>query len=88
MAHATERKRVGYAVDGGVAVLELNEPPANCYSYELMRDLDDVILAARFDESVHVIVLRGSGDKFFCAGADIGMLNREMEDVLAYQIEP
>ena len=76
MAHATERQRVGYAVDGGVAVLELNEPPANCYSYELMRDLDDAILAARFDESVHVIVLRGSGDKFFCAGADIGMLVR------------
>jgi enoyl-CoA hydratase/carnithine racemase len=76
VAHATERKRVGYAVDGGVAILELNEAPANCYSYELMRDLDDAILAARFDENVHVIVMRGAGEKFFCAGADIGMLNR------------
>src|SRR5688572_33016186 len=26
------------------------------------------------DDSVHVIVLRGAGDRFFCAGADIGML--------------
>jgi enoyl-CoA hydratase/carnithine racemase len=42
----------------------------------MMRDLDDAILAARFDEGVHVIVLRGSGEKFFCAGADIAMLGR------------
>jgi len=67
-------ERVRYAVDGGVAVLELHEPPANCYSYEMMRELDEAILAARFDPAVHVLVLRGAGEKFFCAGADIGML--------------
>jgi len=32
-------------------------------------------LQARFDENVHVLVIRGAGEKFFCAGADIGMLN-------------
>ena len=67
-------RRVGYTVDGGVALLELCQPPANCYSYEMMRDLDEAILRARFDEDVHVLVLRGAGDKFFCAGADIRML--------------
>jgi len=66
--------RVRYSVEDGVAWLELNEPPANCYSYELMRDLDEAILKARFDDDVHVLVLRGAGEKFFCAGADIGML--------------
>ena len=65
---------VGYRVDGGVALLTLNDPPANTYSYEMMRQLDRAILAARMDESVHVIVITGSGEKFFCAGADIGML--------------
>ena len=40
----------------------------------MMRDLDDAILQARFDENVHVIVLRGAGEKFFCAGANINML--------------
>jgi enoyl-CoA hydratase/carnithine racemase len=40
----------------------------------MMRDLDDAILEARLDEEVHVIVIRGSGDKFFCAGANIKML--------------
>jgi enoyl-CoA hydratase/carnithine racemase len=62
--------------EAGVAVLELTNPPANAYSYEMFRQLDDAVLAARMDESVHVIVLRGAGDKFFCAGADIAMLGR------------
>jgi len=60
--------------DAGVAVCELNDPPANTYSYEMMRELDAAILDARFDDSIHVIVLRGAGDKFFCAGANIRML--------------
>src|SRR5690606_3623144 len=60
--------------DAGVATIILNVPPANCYSYELMRELDDAILAARFASDVHVIVVTGAGERFFCAGADIGML--------------
>jgi len=64
----------GYRTEGGIAFLELNDPPANTYTYEMMRALDEAILKARFDENVHVIVLRGAGDKFFCAGANIKML--------------
>jgi enoyl-CoA hydratase len=67
-------KLVHYMATEGVAVLTLNDPPANTYSYEMMGELDRAILAARMDESVHVIVLTGSGEKFFCAGANIGML--------------
>jgi len=65
---------VDYAVERGIAILTLNDPPANTYSYEMMRQLDDAVLKARFDEDVHAIVLIGSGDKFFCAGANIRML--------------
>jgi enoyl-CoA hydratase/carnithine racemase len=60
--------------EGGIAVLALTDPPANTYSYEMMRQLDEAVLRARFDPSIHVIVLRGAGEKFFCAGADIAML--------------
>ena len=60
----------------GIAVLELHAPPANTYSHEMMRELDDAILRARFDPEIHVLVLRGHGDKFFCAGADIKMLEQ------------
>ncbi|MDX1623490.1 MAG: enoyl-CoA hydratase/isomerase family protein [Gemmatimonadota bacterium] len=58
----------------GVALFTLDDPPANTYTHEMMRQLDDAILDARFDEDVSVIVLRGAGDKFFCAGANIDML--------------
>ncbi|HTE56296.1 MAG TPA: enoyl-CoA hydratase/isomerase family protein [Kofleriaceae bacterium] len=67
---------VNYQTADGVAILELTNPPANAYSYEMFRQLDDAILRARMDEEVHVLVLRGAGDKFFCAGADIAMLDR------------
>src|SRR4051812_26434731 len=61
-------------VADGVCVIELNDPPANTYSYEMMREIDAAVLEARMDADVHVIVLRGAGEKFFCAGANIGML--------------
>jgi len=66
---------VDYRVEKGVATFELNDPPANTYTYEMNRELDDCILRARMDDEVHVIVLRGSGDKFFSAGANIKMLS-------------
>jgi enoyl-CoA hydratase len=67
---------VRYRVDGGLAIIELDDPPANTYTYEMMRQLDDAILQARFDDAVHVLVIRGAGEKFFSAGANIAMLNR------------
>ena len=67
--------KVLYSVEDGVALLTLTNPPANGYSYEMMRDLDEAVLRARFDASVQVLVLSGAGEKFFCAGADIAMLN-------------
>jgi len=72
----SEKNLVNYRVDGGVAVLELNDPPANTYTYEMHRQLDDAVLRARFDSDVHVLVVTGAGEKFFCAGANIDMLNK------------
>jgi len=72
---ASEHTLVNYSVDNGVAIIELTNPPANTYSYEMMSQLDAAIIKARFDEDVHVLLLRGSGEKFFSAGADIAMLN-------------
>ncbi|MBK9071742.1 MAG: enoyl-CoA hydratase/isomerase family protein [Myxococcales bacterium] len=65
---------VTYAYADGIATLTLHNPPANAYSYEMFRQLDDAVLRARMDTSVHVIVITGHGEKVFCAGADIAML--------------
>jgi len=73
-AATTERTLVQYEVKDGVAYLSLSDPPANTYTHEMMRQLDDAILKARFDSEVSVLVLTGLGEKFFCAGANINML--------------
>src|SRR3970040_2217054 len=72
---AEKKALVRYGVDGGVAIIELDDPPANTYTHEMMRQLDEAILQARFDDAVHVLVLRGHGEKFFSAGANIAYLN-------------
>src|SRR5436309_4400651 len=68
------RQLVNYRVENGVAVIEMNDPPANTYTYEMNRQLDEAILNARMDNNAHVILLTGVGDKFFSAGANIKML--------------
>src|ERR1041384_2526953 len=55
---AMENQLINYAVQDGIAVVELHDPPANTYTYEMMRDLDDAILEARLDADVHVVVIR------------------------------
>jgi enoyl-CoA hydratase/carnithine racemase len=68
---------VTYRKEGDhIAVITLEDPPANTYTHEMMRQLDDYILQARFDKNVQVIILTGAGEKFFCAGANIGMLQK------------
>ncbi len=58
------KQLINYRVDAGVAVIELSDPPANTYTYEMNRQLDEAILQARMDNDVYVIVLTGAGDKF------------------------
>ncbi|MBW3654525.1 MAG: enoyl-CoA hydratase/isomerase family protein [Gemmatimonadetes bacterium] len=73
----TETKTlVHYEVQDGVAIFTLDDPPANTYTHEMMRQIDACILRARFDNTVDVIVITGKGDKFFCAGANINMLQK------------
>ena len=71
----TDKTLVHYDVQDGVVVLTLDDPPANTYTHEMMVQLDQAILRARFDEDVEVIVVTGAGEKFFCAGANIQMLS-------------
>jgi len=90
LGRAFSRKSVGrmgalvnYQTEKGVAVLTLNDPPVNAYSYEMLKELDAGILEARFDNDVHVILVTGHGDRFFSAGANINML-READTTFKY----
>lgn len=70
----TEKALIDFRTLEGMAIIEMVDPPANTYTYAMMRQLDEAILRARMDASVHVLILRGQGEKFFSAGADINML--------------
>jgi enoyl-CoA hydratase/carnithine racemase len=74
---------VGYKTDHGVALIILDDPPVNAYTREMMKELDDAILEARFDPDIFAIVLIGSGERYFCCGADIDML-RESDPTFKY----
>lgn len=73
---ADDKTLIRYEANDGIALFTLDDPPANTYTHEMMRQLDEAILKARFDEDVHVIVITGAGEKFFCAGANINMLQQ------------
>lgn len=60
--------------DDGVGVLTLNRPPANAYDAPMLAALRDAVLRAADDAAVRVVVLRSANPKFFCTGADIGVL--------------
>jgi enoyl-CoA hydratase len=74
---------VSYSTDKGVALLTLTDPPVNAYTHEMFKELDAAVLEARFDDDVHVIVVTGHGDKYFCAGANINML-KEADETFKY----
>lgn len=74
---------VDYRTEAGVATITLSDPPTNAFTHEMMKDLDEAILDARFDNDVHVIILTGHGDRFFSAGANIQMLS-EVDETFKY----
>ena len=56
--------------DGHIAVLEIDRPPHNHVSVELMRDLADALDIVDVEKEMRVTVLCSAG-KNFCAGADL-----------------
>lgn len=71
----TGKTLIRLSKENGVATITFDDPPANTYTHEMMKQLDAAILDARFDDTITVIVLTGQGEKFFSAGANISMLN-------------
>jgi enoyl-CoA hydratase len=55
-----------------LAWITLNRPKAlNAYSVRMRDDLFEVLAVVRDDPDIRVTVLKGSGEKAFCAGADL-----------------
>ena len=56
----------------GVARITLNRPDAlNAFNTRMRDELYEVLSAIRIDDEVRTCIIRGAGDKAFCAGADL-----------------
>ncbi len=55
------------------ATVTFNNPPAHTWTQQSLTDLRDLVLALNEDKNIYALVLTGSGDKFFSAGADLNV---------------
>lgn len=66
-----------YEKKDGIAWITFNRPKVlNALNRKTMEELRDILLDAREDDAVRVLILTGSGEKAFVAGADINELAR------------
>jgi enoyl-CoA hydratase/carnithine racemase len=61
-----------FAREESFAVITLNRPPANAISEPLMREMNAALTSVESDDTVRAVIITGSGDRIFCAGADLG----------------
>jgi enoyl-CoA hydratase len=61
-----------YEVNNNIARITLNRPRAlNAYSIKMRDELFEVLGAISDDPEIRVVLLKGAGEKAFCAGADL-----------------
>jgi hypothetical protein len=69
-----------YEKKDGIAFVTMNRPDVrNAINTEMLVRLADAWQDVNDDPAVHVAILRGAGDKAFCAGADLDRLVRMMQ---------
>ena len=62
---------------GHIAIAAINRPKAlNALNSEVLEDLNTLVDEVLADEEIRVLVITGSGDKSFVAGADIGEMSQ------------
>jgi len=68
-----------FEVKDGLGVMTLNRPKVlNSLSYNIILEMERVVPLWEKDPEVKAVVLRGAGDRAFCAGGDVAGLYREM----------
>ncbi|MCQ8881396.1 enoyl-CoA hydratase [Pseudoalteromonas shioyasakiensis] len=60
-------------IDGNVAVLTMNNPPANTWTQDTLTALKETVTELNANKNVYALVITGQGEKFFSAGADLNV---------------
>jgi len=70
-----------FDVKDGLGLITLNRPKAlNALTYGMIVEMEKVLPGWEADPAIKAVVLRGAGDRAFCAGGDVIGLYREMRD--------
>lgn len=76
-----------YDKEDGIAYVTLNRPEAlNAFNIRMRDELYEVLRAIRDDDEVRVGILKGAGEKAFCAGADLSEFMSAPSPVAARRI--
>ncbi len=62
---------IRHEIRNHTAVITLDNPPANTWTPEDLRTLEELVRSLEADRSIYAAVLTGAGEKFFSAGADL-----------------
>lgn len=73
-------------IEDYVALVTINNPPLNILTLELSAEMRDTLHRLEEDDMVRVVVLRGSGEKAFCVGADIKEFPQVWDDVIGKKL--
>lgn len=60
-------------VQGHIAILTMNNPPANTWTESSLKLLPQIVTQLNGDKNIYALVLTGNGEKFFSAGADLNI---------------
>ncbi|MGF1764291.1 enoyl-CoA hydratase [Aliivibrio kagoshimensis] len=69
----SEQSAIQSTIDGHVAVITMNNPPANTWTQSSLNQLQQLIDTLNQNRDVYALVITGQGDKFFSAGADLNL---------------
>lgn len=76
-----------YEKSDSIAYITLNRPQVhNVYNMQMRDELYQILGALKDDDEVVVAILKGRGDKAFCAGADLSQFLTAPPPVIARQV--
>lgn len=64
-------KAIEHTIQNHVAMITMNNPPANTWTADSLHALKALVCTLNQNKDVYALVITGSGDKFFSAGADL-----------------
>ncbi|MEH6627620.1 MAG: enoyl-CoA hydratase [Motiliproteus sp.] len=73
MSVQSTNEKLRLEIQGHVALVTMNNPPANTWTEESLKALKQLVQDLNDDRDIYSLVLTGGGEKFFCAGADLNL---------------